>query len=201
MHSRTNRRRFRKVNFFSFASKRQFSSFSARSRLAAAISPGDFAFGEGDGRTLRHRYLRRRGRGGVRPAARSRQWHPHHRARHATAGDLRSRKLCLPAWPHRRSLSHLPGAGTARIRAVDRTDGTRRGGGFVTLQSRRLGGVAPALARRPSRRSSCVAGRVSLPSVTDSVSVTSQRRPPARLVARLWRDITESGLFLSAGGA
>ena len=80
---------------------------------------------------LRHRHLRRRGGGGVRPAARRRQWHPHHCARHATAGDLRPRKLRLSSRPHWCTLPHRAGARSARVRTIDRTDGTWRCGRIV----------------------------------------------------------------------
>jgi len=48
MHSRTYLRRFKNVNLCSFASRRQLSFLCARSRLTAAICPGDLDFGEGD---------------------------------------------------------------------------------------------------------------------------------------------------------
>jgi hypothetical protein len=114
-------------------------------------------------RRVRHRHLRRCRRGRLRPAARRRQRHSHHRAGNGTAGDLRSRKLRLSTWTHRGSLSDLPSAGTTRIRTFNRTNGTRRGGGFDSLQSGRLGGLASALGRRPSCRSSRGTGRVMFP--------------------------------------
>jgi hypothetical protein len=79
------------------------------------------------------------------------------------------------------SLSHLLSAGAARIRAADRTDGTRRGGGFVTLQSGRLSGVASALARGASRRRSRFASPLSLPPAT--VGAASSEIPRLHLDA------------------
>src|ERR1700688_2642249 len=48
MQPRTYLRRFKNVNLCCFASRRQLSFLCARSRLTAAISPGDLGFGEGD---------------------------------------------------------------------------------------------------------------------------------------------------------
>jgi hypothetical protein len=48
-------------------------------------------------------------------------------------GDLRSGKLRLSTWSHRGAIAHRAGAGASRFRTVDRTDGTRCGGGFVAL--------------------------------------------------------------------
>jgi MFS family permease len=92
-------------------------------------------------RRMRDRSLRRRCRSRLCSAARCGQWHPDDRARNVAACDLRTGKLRLPAWPDRRPIAHLPGAGAAGLWAPDRADGPLGGRGVGRPQPRGIGGI------------------------------------------------------------
>ena len=87
-----------------------------------------------------------RRRGCLRPAARRRQRHPDHRARHGAACHLRPRELRLPARADRRGVARLPGVGAACIRPPDRAvgkAGARRIDRPLRCGIARVDGLAP----------------------------------------------------------
>ena len=87
------------------------------------------------------RTCRGRGNKRVRDISRSRQWHPHHRTRHAAAGDLRPGKLWLPARHHRRAGANGTGDGAAGVRTADRCDGQPHPDRLVRAKSVRIAGA------------------------------------------------------------
>ena len=97
-------------------------------------------------RRVRDRNLRRRGRGGLRLAARRGQRHPDNCTRHASACDLWAGELRLPARIDRCAIPHLPGPGAACFWSLDRADGQAGGCGVgwpLSCGAGRPDGAAP----------------------------------------------------------